>query len=156
MSNAFEKVNNLIRMEKAHASSLSSAVDDVSNLVVGEILRGIAQDSIKHAGFYTAILNLMRTENPALNEEDYTRLEDIIKTHIKVEEQMMQEAKTFLEENQDSRVLHLLTEIYEDEVKHHILMKRLLEAIIKREAILDMDLWDSLWYGVPGHGSPGG
>jgi rubrerythrin len=156
MNNVIETVENMIRMEKEYALSLSSSVEELSNLVVGEILRGIAHDSQKHAGFYKAILNLLGSENPALNEEDYARLENVIKTHIKMEEQMIRDTKTLLEDKQDSRVKHLLIEIYGDEIKHHILMKRLLEAVIKREAIFDIDLWESLWSGVPGHGSPGG
>ena len=144
----------MVRMEKKHASSLSTSVDGLRNIVVQEILRGIAHDSRKHAGFYTAILTLLKGESPAITEEDYNRLEEVIKKHIEVESRMMKEAKQLLDSEQDLRIKHLLTEVYGDEVKHHTLMKRLLDAVIKRETIFEEDIWDMLWSGVPGHGAP--
>ena len=58
-----------IEMEKKHASSLSGSVKDQRNVVIKEILMGIAFDSEKHAGFYQAILNLLRNIEPAITEE---------------------------------------------------------------------------------------
>jgi len=33
-------------------------------------------------------------------------------------------------------------------------MKRLLEAVIRREAIFEEDMWNMMWRNVPGHGIP--
>jgi len=151
-----EKIESLISMEEKHASSLAKSVDGLSNIVVQEILRGIAHDSRKHAGFYSSILSLLKGESQAIAEKDYIRLEEVLKKHIEVEDRMMGEAKQLLSSEKDSRITHLLTEIFEDEIEHHALMKRLLEAVIKREAIFEADVWDQLWMDVKGHGSPGG
>jgi len=48
----------------------------------------------------------------------------------------------------------LLAEIREDEVRHHALMKRLLEAVIRRETIFEEDMWNMMWRDVPGHSTP--
>jgi len=156
MSEVVREIESMIGMEEKHASSLSESVEGLRNVVVQEILRGIAHDSRKHAGFYTSILSLLKGENLAIAERDYIRLEEVLRKHIEVENRMMDEAKKLLDSEQDSRIMHLLTEIYEDEVKHHTLMKRLLEAVIRRETIFDEDVWSMLWKDVKGHGSPGG
>ena len=153
-SKKVESVEGLIEMEKKHASSLSGSVDDLRNIVVKEILMGIAYDSQKHAGFYQAILNLLGNVEQAITEEDYDRLEEVIKKHIDIEKQMIEASKQLLTSIKDPRIQHLLKEIYDDELKHHRLMKRILESVVKRETIFDADWWDFIWEGVPGHGAP--
>ena len=91
---------------------------------------------------------------PAITEQEYVRIEEVIKKHIDVEEQMIKESKQLLSSNKDSRIQHLLKEIYDDEIKHHSLMNRILEAVVKRETIFEKDWWDFMWEGVPGHGTP--
>jgi len=143
-------------MEKKHASSLSGSVEELRNSWMQEILRGIAYDSQKHAGFYQAILNLLGKVESAITEEDYVRLEEVIRKHIDVEKQMMEESKQLLYSIKEPRIQHLLREIYDDELNHHALMKRILEAVVKRETIFDADWWDFMWEGVPDHGTPFG
>ena len=154
MGEMVNKIGRMVRMEENHASSLSTSIDGLSNVVVREILRSVAHDSQKHAGLYTAILSLLEGSQQAIVEEEYNRIEAVLKKHIEVESQMTQEVKQLLENGLDGRVKHLLIEIYEDEIRHHTLMMRLLEAVIKREAILEEDMWNMIWRDVPGHGTP--
>ena len=154
MSGVVKKMESMVRVEEKYAASLSASVRGIRNVVVKEILRSIAHDSRKHAGFYTAILSILKGESPAITEGDYDRIEDVIKKHIEVESRMMEETKQLLDAEQDLRVKDLLTEVYGDEAKHHTLMKRLLDAVIKRETIFEEDMWNMLWGDVPGHGAP--
>lgn len=154
MSRAVERVKSMIEVESRHASSLSESVEGLRNPVVQEVLRGIAHDSRKHAGFYMAILAVLRGESPALTEEDYNRIGEVIRRHIEAERRMIEEAKGILEAEEDPRIRHLMMEIYGDEVKHHTLMKRILDAVIRRETIFEREVWDMLWRDVPGHGAP--
>ncbi len=48
--------------------------------------------------------------------------------------------KLLLETGKDVTIMHLLLEIYGDEVKHHRLMKHLLETVIKRETLFEKDV----------------
>jgi len=50
----------------------------------------------------------------------------------------------------------LLNAILEDEKRHHELLKRVLEILVKGETITEEEWWDVLWRNVPFHGSPGG
>lgn len=154
MSEGVNKIEGLTKMELKHASDLLESVKGVKNVVVKELIRGIAHDSRKHADFYTAIMSILKDESPAIGEEDYDRLEEVIKEHIDIEKLMIQEAKHLLNSLQDLRIRHLLTEIYDDEVKHHMIMKRILEAVVRREAIFEEEWWDAMWKDVPGHGAP--
>jgi rubrerythrin len=154
LSKEIEKIENMVRLEEAHATSLTESVASLNNIVVKEILRGIALDSKRHAGFFTATLSLLRGESQLIVESEYNRLEQVIKKHIEVESRMMLEVKNLLDAEKDSRVKHLLTEIFEDEVRHHAIMKRMLEAVIRRETIFEEDVWDMMWKDVPGHGVP--
>ena len=156
MNDVVKRIESMVEMEDNHASSLSKSVEGLNNLIVKEILRSIAYDSQKHAGLYTAILSLLKKEGKALDDQEYDRIKSVIKKHIEVENRMVQEAKRLLEVEQDRRIKHLMMMIYDDEVKHHNLMKSLLEAVIRKEAILEEDIWDMIWRDVPGHGAPPG
>lgn len=156
MDDVIKKIENMVEMEENHTSSLLESVKGLNNLIVKEILRSIAYDSQKHAGLYTAILSLLKKEGKALDDQEYDRIKSVIKKHIEVESRMVQEAKRLLEVEQDRRIKHLMMMIYEDEVRHHTLMKSLLEAVIRKEAILEEDVWDMVWRDVPGHGAPPG
>jgi rubrerythrin len=147
-------IERLIEMEKNHSINLTSSVEKLNNIVIKELLMGIAHDSQKHAGFYQTILNLVEKIETAITEEEYVSIEEVIKKHIDVEELMMKESKQLLSSIEDSRIQHLLKEIFEDEIKHHSLMKRILEVVVKRETIFEADWWDFMWEGVPGHGTP--
>lgn len=156
MRESIKMMQNMAKMEEKHASALNESVDELSNVVIKEALRSIAHDSQKHAGLYTAILSLLKDESPPISEEDYDLIENVIRKHIDVEEQMIRETKKLLDLKQDLRVIDLLREIYNDEEKHHKLMKRMLEGVIKREALFEADWWDFTWKDALGHGSPGG
>jgi rubrerythrin len=145
VSEEIDKVAGLIDLEKKYASSLSESVENLRNVVVRETLKGIAHDSIKHASFFRAILSLIRDVEPVLAEDDYDRLEKVIEGHISVEERMLEESRRLLSSLKNLWIKHLLKEIYDDEVKHHALMTRLLEAVINREALFEDDWWDTIW-----------
>jgi len=67
---------------------------------------------------------------------------------------MMGEAKALMDGEGDDRVRFLLEEIYADEVRHHRFLSNLLEAVVKRDAIFEEDVWKIIWRDVPTHGAP--
>ena len=56
----------------------------------------------------------------------------------------------------NEKIKLLLNAILEDEKRHHELLKRVLEILVKGETITEEEWWDVLWRNVPFHGSPGG
>jgi len=154
MSEKVKKIDSMAKLEKEYAASLSSSVDGLSNVVIQGLLRSIAFDSQKHSGLFISISSLLKTEHPLIADEDYKKLEAVIKKHIDTESKMLQEAKQLLKDEKDDRVKRLLTEIYLDEAKHHALMKNLLNLVVKRATLFEKEAWDMLWKDVPGHGVP--
>ncbi|MEM3386879.1 MAG: ferritin family protein [Nitrososphaerales archaeon] len=148
-----KKIEELILMEEMQSQQLSVGVKTLGSVMVKEILNGVALDSKEHAGFYRAIKTLLTEESSPLIEDEYMKMENIIRTHIQVEDRMKRAAAELLAKVEDSRVKHLLKEILQDEIRHHKLMQNLLESIVKR-TIMEEDVWDMIWKDVPGHGAP--
>lgn len=146
----------MVKREERHALELLSRVVELENVVVRELIRGIALDSQKHAYLYRSIISLIKGESRVITEEEYTLLEEAFQRHVEVEGRMMERVKGLLEGEEDVRVRHLLIEIYRDERRHHTLMRNLLGAVIRREALLEEDVWDMIWRDVPAHGAPMG
>ena len=144
----------MIGVEEKLAKSLSSSVKGLNTPIVKELLMSISHDSKKHAGLYSAIRSLVKGDSKAMVEEEFDQLEKVIKKHIIVESQMLQEVRKLLEGEKDSRIKHLLIEISKDEIRHHSLLQHLLESVVKRETIFKADVWQILWGDVPGHGTP--
>ncbi|MFB0557896.1 MAG: hypothetical protein ACETVY_02150, partial [Candidatus Bathyarchaeia archaeon] len=107
----------------------------------------------KHAGLYRATADILKGPL-AVTDVEYDKLEVSLKRHIDVEERMMGEARALMEGEGDDRVRFLLEEIYADEVRHHRFLSNLLEAVVKRDAIFEEDVWKIIWRDVPTHGAP--
>jgi len=154
MSKEVIKMQSMAKMEEDYSADLSASIKGVTNVVIRELLKSIAMDSQKHAGFYTGIANLLKGESKALTEDEYDTLEGALKKHIATEAKMILETKQLLKTEKDSRARTLLNEIYYDEARHHALMKNLLVAVVMKETIFDEDTWGMLWKDVPTHGAP--
>ncbi len=57
---------------------------------------------------------------------------------------------------ENEKVVFLLKAILNDEVRHHAMLKMVLEIIVHGETITEADWWKMLWENVPFHGAPGG
>jgi ferritin-like protein len=154
MSKEVRKMESMAKMEEDYSTDLSASIKGVTNVVIRELLKSVALDSQKHAGFYTGIASLLKGESKALTEDEYDTLEEALKKHIQTESKMIREVKQILRTEKDSRATTLLKEIYADETRHHALMRNLLVAVITKETIFDEDAWNILWKDVPTHGAP--
>ena len=73
-----------------------------------------------------------------MTEKEYKKLEKVVKEHVQIEAEMVKFIKKLLSKGElDSRVEYLLRYILEDELRHHALLKGLLEAIVNREVITE-------------------
>lgn len=143
----------MAKMEEEYALRYDDDVAGLGNVAIGGLIKGVALDSEKHAGLYRAIADILRGPL-AVTDVEYNRLGASLKRHIEVEERMMGEAKALMEGEGDDRVRFLLEEIYADEVRHHRFLSNLLEAVVKRDAIFEEDVWKMIWRDVPTHGAP--
>jgi rubrerythrin len=144
-----------IKLEQQIVESITNSLRNVRNPVVKQVLRAIAFDSQKHAGMYHAAMSLS-TMTPALTDEEYRELEEITHRHIVDEEKAIAALDSIMPKVKSDKIKFLLESIASDERKHHELLTKIVDLIVKKEAITEDDWWEILWKNVPFHGAPGG
>ncbi|MCD6465646.1 ferritin-like domain-containing protein [Candidatus Bathyarchaeota archaeon] len=145
-----------IKVENEIVDSLNKGVADISNPVVKETLKGISFDSMKHGEMYSAALELLTGISPALTQEQLDKQRELVEKHIRIEADLIKKISRVLPSVKNEKIKLLLNAILEDEKRHHELLKRVLEILVKGETITEEEWWDVLWRNVPFHGSPGG
>lgn len=144
-----------IKLEHHIVESITTSLRTVKNPIVKEVLRAIAFDSQKHAGIYNAALAIT-TVTPALTDQEYRELKGIAEAHIVDEEKAISSLDEMTPRIDDAKIRFLLEAIVADERKHHELLNRIMELVVKKEAITEEDWWEILWKNAPFHGAPGG
>ncbi|MEJ2281167.1 MAG: hypothetical protein P8X97_04535 [Candidatus Bathyarchaeota archaeon] len=76
--------------------------------------------------------------------------------HINLEAMIIKKLGEIIPSVSNDKIKLLLQAILSDEKRHHALLKKVLETIVRGETITDNEWWDVLWENVPFHGAPGG
>ena len=147
IKNFFEK---MVRAEKAIVSSLDESLDDIENVAVRSALRGISFDSMKHAELYLSAIELLTERRPVLGGEQLDKQRDIVSRHIKMEEELIKSLEKNMKYIDNNKISFLLEAILKDERRHHGLLRRLHEVLVKGETVTEEDWWDATWRDVPG------
>ena len=159
MSSKDELVNFLkeqIKIENKIVNSLNSALVEIGNPPVKGVLKGISLDSVKHAEMYDAAVKLLTSVSPALTQEHLDKQRDLVEEHIHIEAELIERIGEVIPSIENEKVRLLLNAISMDEKRHHELLKKVLEILVRGETITEEDWWDILWRNVPFHGAPGG
>jgi rubrerythrin len=145
-----------IKTEQAIVESVKTGLVDIKNPAVKGVLEAISLDSTKHAQMYCSALTLLTEVPQALTEENLEKQKELVKIHIELEAQVIQKLVEALPNVKNDKVKLLLEAILSDEKRHHDLLTKILEILVKGETITNNDWWDMLWENVPFHGTPGG
>jgi hypothetical protein len=145
-----------IRIENKIVDSLNSSLGEVGNPAVRGVLKGISLDSVKHAEMYASAISLLTRVQPALTQEHLDKQRKLVEKHIRLEAELIEKISKKLPSIEDRKVKLLLNAILMDEKRHHELLKKVLEILVRGETITDEDWWDILRKNVPFHGAPGG
>lgn len=154
--NLEEFMKEMVRREERIVASLQESLGGMAHPAVKGVLEGISLDSVKHARMYGAALELLKGVKEEVREEQLREQEELLRKHLKWEEELVEKIGSALGEVENEKVKMLLQAILEDERRHHHLLKRVLELLVRGEAVTEEDLWDLLWKNVPFHGTPGG
>jgi len=144
-----------VKLEEQIVKSINESLKALPNPIVKAVLGGIALDSMKHARIYKAAIELTSFP-PALSEEEFNRLKTVVKKHIEDEEKVIDRLKSAVRKTKSEKIKFLLKSITSDEKKHHELLNKIMEIVVKGETITEEDWWEFLWKNVPFHGAPGG
>ena len=145
-----------MRIENDIVKSLETAIVDMKNPSVKNVLRGISLDSLKHLDMYSSALTLLTSTSQALSREQFDKQRELIERHIQLEANLINRINEVLPSVEDRKVKLLLEAILADEKRHHELLVRVLEILIRGETITEDEWWDILWRNAPFHGAPGG
>lgn len=144
-----------VKLEHHIVESITNSLKTVRNPIVKQVLRAIAFDSQKHAGIYNAAISLAEV-TPALTDEEYKELKEVTAKHIIDEEKAISALDNLMPRVENQKIRFLLGSIVADEKKHHELLNKVMDLVVKKEAITEEDWWEILWKNVPFHGTPGG
>lgn len=159
MSSNYELValfKNQIKIEKTIVDSVTKGLIEIDNLAVKGVLKGISLDSSKHAEMYSSAINLLTTVSQALTEDNLDKQMQLVEKHIQLETEIINKLQEVIPFVQNKKVKLLLDAILSDEVRHHALLKKVLDILVAGETITENDWWEVMWESVPFHGAPGG
>jgi rubrerythrin len=149
-------LKNQVKVEKEIVDSLEKALVDMKNPAVKGVLKGVSLDSIKHAELYSSAITLLTQASTALTQEDLDKHRALVQKHIDIEAKLIRVLETMIPTIENKKVVFLLKAILNDELRHHAMLKMVLDIIVHGETITEDDWWKMLWENVPFHGSPGG
>ena len=145
-----------ITIENEIVRSLNKGVEDIKNVPVKAVLKGISLDSVKHAELYAAAVRLVSETSTALTQEHLDAQQALVEKHIEMEAELIKKLEDMMPTIENPKVKFLLNSIFMDEKRHHAMLKAILESIVRAETITEDEWWDTLWSGSPFHGAPGG
>ena len=145
-----------IKIENQIVDSLNRSLDEIGNFAVRGVLKGISLDSTKHAEMYSSAIGLSTSVQQALTQENLDKQRELVEKHMRLEAELISKISKKLPSIEDKKVKLLLNAILMDEKRHHELLKKVLEILVRGETITEADWWDILWKNVPFHGAPGG
>ncbi len=142
-----------IAFEEQIVEAVNKSTDALQNLLLKELLRGVAFDSMKHALVFRAIIGLLDF-SPAISDEDNAVLNRDIKVHIENEEIAMKIYEEMLGKIDNEKIKFMLETIIADEHRHHELLKTISKFIIEKETIAEDEWFDYIYKYSLAHGAP--
>lgn len=148
-------LNRQISIEKEIVDSLNNALIGIENPPVKGTLKGISLDSLKHVQMYTSAISLLTKVPKALTQEQLDEQEKLVEKHISMEAKLIKRISKELPNIKNEKVKLLVNAILLDEKRHHALLKKVLEILVRGETITEEEWFDFMWKSVPFHGAPG-
>ena len=145
-----------IVIEKDIVARVEENTKYTKNLLIKELIQGIAYDSLKHANMLSGLLALLTSKTPLISELEQKEFVDGIREHIKLEELAIETYSKLIESTDNNKVKLIASYILEDEKRHHALLKKIEEVIIEKQTLSEEDLFNLVWEFSVSHGSPGG
>ncbi len=153
-----EFYSNQIKVEEKIIATAQKAVKGVLNPLVREMILAVAIDSQKHETMLQALLKRIKGPTPAIDEEVSAEIAEAIQEHMELEAQAVKQYRNYLDSKccVDAKEKIVIKAIYEDELRHHELLRWLYKTVVQKETLIEEDIWDHMWSDAFTHGTPGG
>jgi rubrerythrin len=136
-----------IDVEERIVQSLNTAAEEMPNPAVRTTLKAISFDSAKHAEMYKAAAKLLEGAPVALSQElthvDLDNQRRLVEDHVRMEAELIDQLTARMPHLENKKVELLLSAILQDERKHHKLLKRIVDILVRGETVTD-EWWDLL------------
>lgn len=154
-TNLIEFFKKQVKLEEQIVKSINKSLKTLPNPIVKGVLGGISLDSAKHAQIYKAAIELASFP-PTLSDEEFNQLKAVVRKHIEDEDKAIDSLNEAIKKTKSEKIRFLLKSIASDEKKHHELLNKIMDIVVRGETITESDWWEFLWRNVPFHGAPGG
>ena len=131
-----------INLENTIVEKAEKAVQGMENILIKELILGIALDSKKHAGMLSALVSMYTKPTPSVAEEFGEDLEKAITEHIELEKQAIDTYQEKLQTAEDENEKIIIKAILNDEKKHHKLLQTIQKMIIDKLTLSENELWE--------------
>ena len=131
-----------IDLENTIVEKAEKAVEGMENILIRELILGIALDSKKHAGMLSALVSMYTKPTPSVAEEFGEDLKIAITEHIELEKQAIDTYQEKLETTENENEKIIIRAILNDEKKHHKLLQTIQKMIIDKLTLSENELWE--------------
>ncbi|MHA1802513.1 MAG: hypothetical protein ACTSWJ_12320 [Candidatus Heimdallarchaeaceae archaeon] len=147
-----------IEVEKKIVETANKIVRGVKNPLVREMILAVALDSQKHETMLCALRDRLTGPVPGIDEVVSDEIAEAVQEHIDLEAKALKQYKEFLDNLccSDDKEKIVIKSIYEDELRHHELLRWIFKTIVQKETLIEEDVWDDMWKDAFTHGTPGG
>ncbi|MFX0173986.1 MAG: hypothetical protein ACFE9L_19035, partial [Candidatus Hodarchaeota archaeon] len=108
-------------LEEKIVETAQTAVKDMKNVMVRELVLGVAMDSNKHSSLLNALIASIEGKNPLLKEDITDKLKSNLEEHIQLEQEAIDSYKTIWNNLEDEKEKMIIKAILNDEIRHHTL-----------------------------------
>jgi rubrerythrin len=140
MSSLNEMLEKQRKVELSHAEKLRPAIKKAKHRMVSALLESILYDSLKHAAFYQAMIDVEAGSIPVkldMDMGDAVGLHQDIKQHVRVEEEMIKWIEKIMATMKEDRMKAILSYLLADEYRHHASLKELSNLLDRDSASID-------------------
>ncbi len=145
-----------LELEDRIVKKANDSVQNLKNLLIRELILGIAMDSKKHASMLNALVAIHTKATPLIQEDITDKLEKNLKEHISLEQHAIDTYRELYKMDFGESEKVIVKAILNDELRHHALLKKIHKMIVEKETLTEQDLWDWVWKDSLFHGTPGG
>jgi rubrerythrin len=136
-----------IELEQQIINTAEKTAKNIENIVVREMILGIAMDSRKHESLLNTVIGLQ--ERFALIDEKLTnQLRQNLEEHIRLEKRAIDTYQKLLDNLKDEKEKIIIRFILKDEIRHHKFLKQLHKHLVEKITFTDEDYWNWAWKDV--------
>ena len=133
-----------IKLEKEIIDAAEASAKSIENVIIREMILGIAMDSRKHESLLNTLISL-HDKFALIDEEIADKLKQNLENHIRLEKKAIdtyQKLWKDLEDEKEKSIIHL---ILVDEIRHHKFLKQLHREVVEKLTFTSEDYWKWAW-----------